>query len=172
MGGPGRRVLDLGCRTGAVTRHFLEGNEVVGVDVDRDALERAAELGIEPVWADVEQALPFPDDSFDAVVAGELLEHVRFADELVNEVRRLLRPGGVFVGSVPNGYRLKSRLLFFAGKPPEQDPTHLHLYSPDHLSRLLAPFDALSLAFVGGRFRRFHPRLLARDMVFVASSER
>jgi SAM-dependent methyltransferase len=172
VGGPGRRVLDLGCRTGAVTRHFLDGNEVVGVDVDQHALERASELGIEPVWADVEEPLPFPDASFDAVVAGELLEHVRFPDELVAEARRLLRPGGVFVGSVPNAYRLKSRLLFLAGRPPEQDPTHLHLYSPGALRLLLAEFRSVSLSFVGGRFTRLHPRLFARDVVFVASNAR
>jgi ribosomal protein L11 methylase PrmA len=44
--GRGRRVLDLGCRSGALTRHFLDGNEVVGLDVDRAALEKAAALGI------------------------------------------------------------------------------------------------------------------------------
>ena len=44
--GRGRRVLDLGCRSGAFTRHFLDGNEVVGLDVDRVALDKAAELGI------------------------------------------------------------------------------------------------------------------------------
>lgn len=168
VGGPGRRVLDLGCRTGAVTRHFVQGNEVVGVDVDRAALERVAELGVEPVWADVEQPLPFPDASFDAVVAGELLEHMRFPDELIGEVLRLLRPNGVFAGSVPNAYRLKSRLLFLAGRPPEDDPTHLHMYSPSALRALLEGFDRVSLTFVGGRFTNLRPRLFARDVVFVA----
>ena len=41
--GRGKRVLDLGCRSGALTRHFLEGNEVVGLDVDRAALAKAAD---------------------------------------------------------------------------------------------------------------------------------
>src|SRR5262245_61018100 len=81
VGGPGRRVLDLGCRYGALTQVYAEGNEVVGVDVDREALERAAaELGIETRWADVEEELPFEDESFDVVVAGELLEHLRYPD--------------------------------------------------------------------------------------------
>ena len=56
--GRGRRVLDLGCRSGAFTRHFLDGNEVVGLDVDRVALAKAAELGIETVVANVEEPLP------------------------------------------------------------------------------------------------------------------
>jgi SAM-dependent methyltransferase len=166
--GRGKRVLDLGCRSGALTRHLLAGNEVVGVDVDRDALAKAAALGIEPVEANVEDPLPFPDGSFDAVVAGELLEHLRFPDGLVAEIRRILRPGGVLVGSVPNAYRLKSRLLFLAGKPPEDDPTHLRMFSPDAVRALLAGFEDVRLAFVGGRFLRLSPRLLGRDLVFSA----
>lgn len=168
VGGPGRRVLDLGCRTGQVTRAFLPGNSVVGLDVDREALTRAAEAGIEPVEGDVEEPLPFADASFDAVVAGELLEHLRTPRDLVDEIHRVLRPGGTIVGSVPNAFRLKSRLRVLRGRQPEDDPTHLHLFSPSDLRRLLDRFDGLAISFVGGRFTRLHPRLLARDMVFVA----
>jgi SAM-dependent methyltransferase len=164
--GRGRRVLDLGCRSGAFTQHFLEGNDVVGLDVDRVALEKAAELGIEPVVANVEDPLPFPDASFDAVVAGELLEHLQFPDALVAEARRVLRPGGVLVGSVPNAFRLQSRLRFLRGIPPEDDATHLHMFSPGEVRKLLADFDGVQIWFVGGRYRRLHPRLLARDLVF------
>jgi SAM-dependent methyltransferase len=168
VGGPGRRVLDLGCRSGAVSQHYLPGNEVVGLDVDFAALRRATQRGIKPVHGNVEDTLPFEDRSFDVVVAGEMLEHVRAPDEIVAEVRRVLQPGGTFVGSVPNAYRLQSRLLFLAGRPPEDDPTHLHMFSPAALEGLLAGFAKPELAFVGGRFRGLHPRLLARDLVFVA----
>jgi SAM-dependent methyltransferase len=166
--GQGKRVLDLGCRSGALTRHFLEGNAVVGLDVDAAALARAAELGVEPVQANVEEPLPFADDSFDAVVAGELFEHLRFPDALVGEIRRVLRPGGVLVGSVPNAFRLQSRLRFLLGSPPEDDPTHLRMFSPSLLRALLEGFEAVELTYVGGRYRRLHPRLLARDLVFSA----
>jgi SAM-dependent methyltransferase len=166
--GRGRRVLDLGCRSGAVTRHFLDGNEVVGLDVDRVALDKAAELGIEPVVANVEEPLPFDDVSFDAVVAGELFEHLQFPGAVVAEVRRVLRPGGLLVGSVPNAFRVQSRLRFLRGRPPEDDPTHLHMFSPDAVRALLSGFDDVRLEFVGGRFRRLGARLFARDLVFRA----
>jgi SAM-dependent methyltransferase len=166
--GRGKRVLDLGCRSGALTRHFLDGNSVVGLDVDAAALEKAAALGIEPLQADVEQPLPLEDASFDAVVAGELLEHLRFPDALVAEIRRVLRPGGVLVGSVPNAFRVQSRLRFLRGRPPEDDPTHLRMFSPAALRELLAGFEGVQLSYVGGRYRRLHPRLLARDLVFRA----
>jgi SAM-dependent methyltransferase len=167
--GRGRRVLDLGCRSGALTRHFLDGNEVVGLDVDRAALEKAAALGIETVLADVEERLPLEDESFDAVVAGELLEHVRFPDALVDEARRVLRPRGVLVGSVPNAFRLQCRLRFLRGRAPEDDPTHLHMYSPAHVRAILSGFDDLRISFVGGRYLRLHPRLLGRDLVFTGT---
>lgn len=164
--GRGKRVLDLGCRSGALTRHFLGGNEVVGLDVDGEALAKAEALGIQPVRANVEEPLPFEDASFDAVVAGELFEHLRFPDALVAEVARVLRPGGVLVGSVPNAYRLQGRLRFLVGRAPEDDPTHLRMFSPAAIRELLGGFESVRLDFVGGRYRRLHPRLLARDLVF------
>jgi SAM-dependent methyltransferase len=166
--GRGKRVLDLGCRSGALTRHFLEGNAVVGLDVDEVALEKARALGIEPVQADVEQPLPFEDAAFDAVVAGELFEHLQFPDALVAEIQRVLRREGVLVGSVPNAYRVQSRLRFLRGRPPEDDPTHLRMFSPREMRALLSGFDDVRIDFVGGRLARLNPRLFARDLVFRA----
>ena len=166
--GRGKRVLDLGCRSGALTRSFLDGNDVVGLDVDGAALAKAEKLGIQPVQANVEKPLPFKDASFDAVVAGELLEHLQFPDALVAEIQRVLRSGGVLVGSVPNAYRVQGRLRFLLGRAPEDDPTHLHMFSPGAVRELLAGFEDVRLSFVGGRYRRLHPRLFARDLVFSA----
>jgi SAM-dependent methyltransferase len=170
--GSGKRVLDLGCRSGALTRHFLEGNSVVGLDVDASALEKAAALGIEPVQANVEEPLAFESASFDAVVAGELFEHLQFPDALVAEIRRVLKPGGVLVGSVPNAFRLQSRLRFLRGRAPEDDPTHLRMFSPAAVRALLGGFDDVRLDYVGGRFAPLHRRLLARDLVFTARADR
>jgi SAM-dependent methyltransferase len=168
VGGPGLDVLDLGCRDGALTRHFAEGNRVVGLDADRDALARAATLGIETVWADAEEPLPFPEDAFDVVVAAELFEHLREPERLVDEAVRVLRGGGAIVGSVPNAFRLKNRLRFLAGRPPEANPTHLHLFRPADVRSLLTPFADVRLEYVVGRLVRVHPRLFANVIVFGA----
>jgi 2-polyprenyl-3-methyl-5-hydroxy-6-metoxy-1,4-benzoquinol methylase len=166
VGGPGRKVLDLGCRDGALTQAFLAGNEVTGVDADQEALAAAAKLGIETRWADLDQPLELGDDSFDVVVAGELLEHLRDPQALVAEIRRVLRPGGTFVASVPNAYRLKGRVLFLFGRPPENDPTHLQMFSPADVRELLGGFDDPQLHFVAGRLVPLHARLFANDIVF------
>lgn len=167
VGGPGRRVLDIGCRYGALTKAYLEGNQVVGLDVDRDALEEAAKLGIEPVWADADEPLPFEDESFDVAVCGEVLEHLRDPKRLTRELIRVLRPGGTLVGSVPNSFRLKNRLRFLAGQAPEDDPTLLQLFSPDDICSTLSGLDDVRLEFIGSRFLRLHPRLTGNVIVFV-----
>jgi SAM-dependent methyltransferase len=120
------------------------------------------------VVANVEEPLPFDDASFDAVVAGELLEHLRFPDELVSEIRRVLCSGGVLVGSVPNAFNVQNRLRFLRGLPPERDRTHLHMFRPHDLRELLAGFEQVRLSFVGGRYVRLSSRLFAQDIVFSA----
>jgi len=168
VGGPGRRVLDLGCRYGALTRAYAEGNDIVGVDVDREALAEAAKLGIQTRWADVEEPLPFEDASFDVVVAGELIEHLRDPERLVAEIRRVLRPGGTFVGSVPNFFRLRNRLAMLAGRPLDHDPTHLRVFAPRDVEHLVAGFENVELHFVASRFLRLSPHLFANIIVFSA----
>jgi SAM-dependent methyltransferase len=105
VGGPGRRVLDLGCRYGALTQAYAGGNDVVGVDVDREALAEAAKLGIETRWADVDEPLPFEDGSFDVVVSNSTLDHFPSLDDVesaVRELQRVLAPAGLLIVTLDN----------------------------------------------------------------------
>jgi SAM-dependent methyltransferase len=97
---------------------------------------------------------------------------VRDPARLVGEAERLLRPGGTFVASVPNAFRLKNRLRFLAGRKPEDDPTHLHMFSPDEVRSLLGRFDEPALHFIAGRLVPLHPRLFANDIVFAGRKRR
>jgi SAM-dependent methyltransferase len=172
VGGPGRNVLDLGCRDGALTQAYAGGNEIVGVDADREALAEAQKLGIETRWADLDDPLPFGDASFDVVVAGELLEHLRDPHRVVSEVLRVVRPGGTFVGSVPNAYRLKNRLRFLRGRKPENDPTHLQMFAAHDVRALLAGFEDVQLHLIAGRLVPLHAGLFANDIVFSGRKSR
>ena len=80
----------------------------------------------------------------------------------------MLRPGGTIAGSLPNAYRLKNRLRALGGLTVEQDPTHVHLFRPRDVLRLLDAFEAPRLEYVVGRFVRLNPRLFANVMVFSA----
>ncbi len=93
--GRGKDLLDLGCRDGTLTRHFREGNRVVGADIDRRALEAArTQYGIEVQRVNLNAPLPFSDARFDAVVLAETLEHLPYPRITLGEVKRVLRPRG------------------------------------------------------------------------------
>jgi len=94
-----RRVLDVGCGEGQISRlaSSLGAGTVVGVDPTWAQVVAAAERGGGAAYARCGAAsLPFPDGSFDAVVACLVFEHIREVDAAIAEVGRVLEPGGRF----------------------------------------------------------------------------
>jgi SAM-dependent methyltransferase len=97
-------VLNAGAGAGSLTESLItRGYRVTSVDMSEQFVDRLRAVTAgrgEVEWADLTK-LQFADASFDAVVCGEVLEHV--ADDLaaMRELRRVLRPGGVFVATVP-----------------------------------------------------------------------
>jgi len=162
-------VLDLGCRDGALPAALgLPPAQTVGVDIDLEALAVARDRGaLLACRADLWSQFPFRSKSFALGAAGEILEHVPFPEELVREIHRVLRVGGRVVGSVPNAFRLKNRLLFLGGTWFDPDPTHLHQFSPRSLASLLRPyFGSTEIRPCVGRWVRLWPRLMANDLVW------
>ncbi len=113
--GPGDRVLDMGCGAG---RHAFEalrrGADVVALDTDEGELRQVAalfaamsEAGEAPAHASAAviaadaTAMPFPDGCFDRVIAAEVLEHIPADQAAMNEIARVLRPGGLAAVTVP-----------------------------------------------------------------------
>jgi 2-polyprenyl-3-methyl-5-hydroxy-6-metoxy-1,4-benzoquinol methylase len=128
--GKNKKVLDMGCRDGILTRHFIEHNEVTGLDIDKQALEACREnLNIETKWADFSLQIPITSSSFDVIVAGEVIEHLPYPEITISEIARILKPEGLFIGSVPNSYHIKNRLRILKGRLIDYDPTHLRAYN-------------------------------------------
>jgi 2-polyprenyl-3-methyl-5-hydroxy-6-metoxy-1,4-benzoquinol methylase len=100
----GDRVLDLGCGDGTFAALLVQaGCRVVMADVADEALRRAraAASAAEAVKLAEGGALPFAEDAFDVVWAGEVLEHVADVVGLLAEVRRVLRWGGRLLVTTP-----------------------------------------------------------------------
>lgn len=113
------RVLEVGCGTGVMASriHDLPGVTLVATDFSPRFVELTAARGIDARQADI-CYLPFDDGSFDVVYAGWMLYHVRDLERALNEVRRVLRPGGTFV-AVTNGNDHLADLRREAGGQPE-----------------------------------------------------
>jgi ubiquinone/menaquinone biosynthesis C-methylase UbiE len=104
------RVLDIGCSTGIMTRHYAEHFcEVTGVDIDDGAVEWArqnrAAANIEYRVGD-SMDLPFPSDEFNVVTCTHIYEHVPDAQRMLDEIFRVLKPGGLCYFAAENRLRL------------------------------------------------------------------
>jgi len=99
----GKTVLDLGCAGGFMAEAIAgRGARVTGIDPAQDAIEaarqHAAQSGLDISYdVGVGEEMPYPDAMFDIVVCVDVLEHVRDLDEVMAEVARVLKPGGLFL---------------------------------------------------------------------------
>jgi 2-polyprenyl-3-methyl-5-hydroxy-6-metoxy-1,4-benzoquinol methylase len=144
VGRPIETLVDIGCFNGSLSgrlRRFAK--RVVGIDVHLEALKEAEKKGIEVVYSDIGsgQPTPLPAACADAIVCADIIEHIIEPRHLMNEARRLLKPGGIMLLSTPNmGYWL-SRVRLAMGYAPMctngvapgfrsdrwVDPSHIHV---------------------------------------------
>lgn len=107
----GKKMLDLSCGNGATSETLARfGYQVVATDY---GAPRSLSNGIGRVGGvDLNCFLPFQAASFDAVDIVEVIEHVENQPQLVREINRVLKPGGVLLVSTPNILNLMSRVRF------------------------------------------------------------
>ena len=157
---PGHRVLDLGCGGG---RHAFEvyrrGADVVAFDLDPAELapvtgmfgamreagaagpqaseaSEAGEAGASAVSGDA-TAMPFGDGAFDRIIAAEVLEHILDDQRAMNELARVLRPGGLAAITVPSF--LPERICWALSDEYHEVPGgHVRIYTRVELEAKLA----------------------------------
>jgi 2-polyprenyl-3-methyl-5-hydroxy-6-metoxy-1,4-benzoquinol methylase len=98
----GKRILEIGSGPGVLLKRLKEhGNTVYGIDISQVAVDFLHSQGMAGRTMKVP---PLPEDygDFDIVIGCELLEHLNFPEKLMLEVKRVLKPGGKAVFTVPN----------------------------------------------------------------------
>ncbi len=172
--GTGKKIMDIGCRDGTLTRHFTEGNEVLGVDIDPKMLDACKKkLGIRTKLMDLNGEWNVKEQ-FDVIVAAEVVEHLYYPDLICKKVAQHLKPGGLFIGSVPNAYNIKNRLRYLFGiqkNTPLEDRTHINQFSYKILNTVLqqnfSKAQVMGLASgVSGSISRMSPNLCSFILVW------
>lgn len=151
------RVLDLGCAFGFGTRLLLPKYAAFGHDLDARYVERASRSLPNVQFTQGEAAaIPYPNAFFDGVLVLDVLEHVPYEKPVLDEIYRVLRPGGRLVISVPNRGLLEGwdslnvyRRLFGERRPPPTDDPSWSV-SPRHRHHDIESL----LALIGDRFER------------------
>lgn len=174
----GGSLLDVGCRDATLTRHFAEAcPNITGIDIDRHALAAAKEhipngtfleLDLTGDWHELRGG------TFDVILCSEVLEHVYFPGQVIKRISEHLKPGGIFIGSIPNAFFLKHRLRYLFGQrkgTPLEDPTHITQFHVSLLRDMLLQVGT-EVCIEGytrpplGWLARKCPRLFAFDVLF------
>lgn len=187
-------VLDAGCSAGYLAEPLqARGARVFGLELDPGAAEQARRFCEAVYVGDVEaMELPFEPETFDAVVCGDLIEHLREPQTFLERIRPLLRPDGRLVLSTPNVANWSIRLGLLFGRfryTPRGilDRTHSHLFTRKTLLECLeaagyrvtvndftVPVPVLSSPRVEGlahAIGRLRPSLFAYQFVVAAVPE-
>ncbi|HEV2033372.1 MAG TPA: methyltransferase domain-containing protein [Candidatus Dormibacteraeota bacterium] len=112
----GRRILDVGCGTGTMLIYLARFGNAQGVDIDEEAIEYCHARGLTQVSQSAADSLPFSNDTFELVTVLDVIEHIDDDVGVLREVRRVLRPGGRLLVTVP-------AYMFLWGR---QDRVNLH----------------------------------------------
>lgn len=156
----GQRLLDFGCGNGEFLLKAREaGWQVVGVDMDSNAVAKACELGLE-VYQGSTEIFDAETASFDAITISHVIEHVHEPRELLFTAQRLLRPGGTLYLDTPNIQSLGAK-IFGPNWRGIESPRHLVIFSIKGLQMLLH-----RCGFVNIQFR---PRRAVTKGMFLSS---
>lgn len=157
---PEERVLDVGCGSGYLLGQVAAfGATLAAVDIAASRLEKASSR-LERIGASadlrlgVAEDLGFEDDSFDVVFCSEVLEHLQHPEAGLAEIRRVLKPGGRAILSVPNREKILWVECMHCGEKTSANNGHLHSFDPKSFGALVE-----TAGFVDVACRGTYPRV-------------
>jgi 2-polyprenyl-3-methyl-5-hydroxy-6-metoxy-1,4-benzoquinol methylase len=138
-----KKVLDLGCNTGLLGEALIKNKEciVYGADYSNEAIKIAKTKLNKAVVCDLEKSIPFKNEQFDAIVLADILEHLRYPEELLKKIKILLKEKGVIIASIPNVANIHIRFHLLFGnwnykKSGILDRTHLRFFTEKTIKKL------------------------------------
>jgi SAM-dependent methyltransferase len=146
MCGSGMRVLDVGCARGDMARLLRQrGCRVTGIEIDPESASAAEEVCERVIVGDLDQldiASEFSETKFDAILFGDVIEHLKSPSRVLIQARELLNPEGFIGVSVPNVAHASIRLMLLMGEFEYQDvglldDSHLRFFSKESFCDLL-----------------------------------
>jgi len=166
------KLLDIGSGTGAFLHYMKTGGwEVTGLEPDDTARQNAKQLySVEAL--PIEQLFSLPEQAFDAITMWHVLEHVHDLHKYLEQLRKLVKPGGAIIIAVPNYTSLDAGYYkeFWAAYDV---PRHLYHFSPASMESLLAQhnikvikkhpmvFDGFYVSLLSEKYKTGKSRLLA-----------
>lgn len=153
---PQGKLMDVGCGDGSYIQYMQGlGWAVKGIDFDPKAVSNARTKGLMVQLGDLAQQ-QYPDNSFDVVTINHVIEHVPEPLGLLQECRRILKPGGKLVVATPNATSWGHR-LYGADWRGLEPPRHLHIFTPSSLAILVEQtgLQLVELSTQAGSFKLF-----------------
>lgn len=165
----GLRVLDVGCYVGDVVEQIHQlGYEGYGIDVWKENIQQAQKSYPHLTFkeAELNKKIPFDDQFFDVIWAGDVIEHVSDTITLFSELSRILKPNGYLVASTPYHGRLKMMAISLVDIHHHFHPEHPHIrfYTNKNLRKILQKYGfSVQKEHYLGRIR-----FLSNNMFFIS----
>jgi methionine biosynthesis protein MetW len=154
------RILDIGCGDGALTARIKEianATETYGIDLDPKKVKTALSRGIDALQLDIDaNDFPFIDNYFDLVYCGELIEHLKDPDHLIDEIRRILRANGLCLIDTPNLAAWHNRIALALG----YQPTYTQVSDRHNVGKLRPGMTTPDSSYSRGHHRVFTNRAM------------
>lgn len=187
-----KRLLDIGCGYGGLSKlvgGVIGVEEVHGADIDEAVMEEARGKGVQAIVLEVGvQPLPYPDGYFDLVMSLGMMDYLRTFDDMIQEIHRVVRPGGHVLVALPNLGSWHNRAMLLLGYQPrdveissqtlagvprrfyngEQPAGHIHTATTRAFTELMTFHGFRSARLSGGRptMRTVKPWLDVIDRLF------
>ena len=195
---PGGRLLEIGFGRGTVLYNLrkrydqLYGVELspVRVQIAQEAFRKTDVRNVHLLVGNIEKGLPFKDEQFDSIVWADVIEHVVDLWATMEEIRRLLCPGGSLITITPNFAKLRRRMSLLLGRFPSTsakdegfdvrqgelfDGGHTHYFTFSIIEKLYRKYRLKTEKQYGfgpaGRAHNIYPSLLSEGVFVLGKKE-